>query len=388
MKILTISDVENTVDKDLTPVDMILKKIDDDIKTVIFAGDINPEDSEEFFDMLSKKFNRIIWVTGNHDFFDVNDIEEIVKIENLENKRTHKMKKHSEAILNKHTNINLLYPCGYVEIDNIIIAGISYNCNLNDEIKQVLKINKKRILVTHQPPFGILDSAQYFLNEKESNSKDSISHIGSKEILDIVNEYNPNIHIFGDSHSSGQRKIHRNNMVFHRNSTLFVNTSSVSRKSQNKTTYTGVYGILDTDKMDIELKCLNSRKITCEKCNETAYIPYYWKRDKCSNCYENKSKIFEPYKIFRNSFTTSFKNGKLVEINEITNQSEELIKCDICNETKSRKEFYVTIKDCSDVDSNECDECAKQSNDYEFDFKNDDEINDTSKETERSIFNV
>jgi len=296
MRILTISDVENAADKDLTPVHMILEEIDDDIKTMIFAGDINPGDSEEFFDILSKRFNQIIWVTGNHDFFDINDIEEIVKIEDLENKQTYKMKKHSESILDKHKNITLLYPCGYVEIDNIIIAGISYNCNLNNETKQILRTNKKRILVTHRPPFGILDSSQYFLNERES-SKDSISHIGSKEILEIVNEYDPNMHIFGDSHSSGQRKFHRNNIMFHKNSTLFVNTSSVSRMSQNKSIYTGVYGILDTDKMDIELKCLNGKKIICEKCKKSAYIPYYWKRDKCSNCYENKSKIFEPHKI-------------------------------------------------------------------------------------------
>lgn len=38
---------------------------------------------------------------------------------------------------------------------------------------------------------------------------------------------------------------------------------------------------------------------------------------------------------------------------------EELIKCYVCGETKTRKEFYITTKDNADVNSNECDECAK-----------------------------
>lgn len=38
---------------------------------------------------------------------------------------------------------------------------------------------------------------------------------------------------------------------------------------------------------------------------------------------------------------------------------EELIKCDVCSEIKTRKEFYVTTKDNSDVKVNECNECAK-----------------------------
>lgn len=300
MKILTISDIENAVDKDLTPVNMILKEINNDINIVIFAGDINPEDSERFFDILSERFKQIIWIVGNHDFFSVEDIEDITKLESLESKQSYKIKKYSEKILSKHNNIKLLYPCGYIEIDNIVFIGVSYNCTLNDEVKQTLKMNKKKILITHQPPFGILDSSKYFFNKNEESNKDSIAHIGSKEILNIIDEYNPNIHIFGDSHSSGQRKLTKY-ISFNNKPTLFVNISSASRMSQDKIIYTGVYGILDIDKMDIELRCLNGRKITCEICNEIAYIPYYWKRDKCSNCYENKSKIFDPHEIFKKS---------------------------------------------------------------------------------------
>ena len=44
---------------------------------------------------------------------------------------------------------------------------------------------------------------------------------------------------------------------------------------------------------------------------------------------------------------------------------EKLIKCDICNETKTRKEFYITTKDNVDVEMNECDECVKSSQEHD-----------------------
>ncbi len=49
---------------------------------------------------------------------------------------------------------------------------------------------------------------------------------------------------------------------------------------------------------------------------------------------------------------------------------EKLIKCDICNETKTRKEFYITTKDNPDVESNECDECSKLSHENKIELIN------------------
>lgn len=324
MKILTLSDVDNALNIGIEPVHMIMNKINsNDINMIMFAGDINQKDIEEFFNLLTEKLPNkpIVWVLGNHDF-ELEWLDEIKKsgrspfssMSATEHERKEKIKENREFqkkvieksikhLTEKYKNLNIIYPFGLVIIDNIIIYGISsgeclwWKEELNNELLKLQKSPKnkkyKHILLTHEPPFGILDSTRVAMDKDEKGNH--TEHIGEELILLFAKNWKPDFHIFGHVHNSGQRK----KLI---EETWFVNTSSVQRESQKEPKiYTGVYGIIDTDKRSIELRCLNSRTIKCEKCGEIAYIPYFWKRDKCSNCYKNSSKTideitFEKYK--------------------------------------------------------------------------------------------
>ena len=67
------------------------------------------------------------------------------------------------------------------------------------DLKELKKIvNKKSILVTHEPPYGILDN-KYNLESK-------IIHLGSRAILELVKSKKPKIHLFGHVHSMAGKK--------------------------------------------------------------------------------------------------------------------------------------------------------------------------------------
>lgn len=150
---------------------------------IIHAGDITEqgEDYEikAFLDWFAElPFEHKIFIAGNHDFwFEKN---------NIPNKY-------------KEKNIHYLYENDIV-IDNIKFFGTPwqpyfYNWafNLERDGKEIeAKWNKipndTDILITHCPPFGILDTV------KDDN-------MGCKLLLKKVLEIKPKIHIFGHNHN-------------------------------------------------------------------------------------------------------------------------------------------------------------------------------------------
>jgi Icc-related predicted phosphoesterase len=68
------------------------------------------------------------------------------------------------------------------------------------------------ILVTHGPPYGILDM---------TNGK----HVGCKHLLRRIKEIKPNVHIFGHLHDEHS---HTNSAIQTEDCTLFINASVVS----------------------------------------------------------------------------------------------------------------------------------------------------------------
>lgn len=192
MKITVCSDIHNQQNniKNIPKSDLL-----------IISGDMtgmgNPEEIIKFnhwLGTLDFPKNRIVCIAGNHDLlFETNNGLARVILDNciyLENEM--------------------------IEIDGYKIYGSphtpeffswAFNLKRGEEIaKNWEKIpNNVDILITHGPPYGILDQ----------NIKGE--HCGCEELLKKVKEIEPRVHIFGHIHqSSGKIKI---------NDTLFINAS-------------------------------------------------------------------------------------------------------------------------------------------------------------------
>ncbi|HEX2628719.1 MAG TPA: metallophosphatase domain-containing protein [Chitinophagaceae bacterium] len=152
---------------------------------LIHAGDISTKgDENEVLDFLdwfsSLDFAHKIFIAGNHDFyFEKRTIEEI------------------ESVLPK--NIYYLQDSG-ITIDGFKIWGSPitpwyFNWAFNRRADAIVRHwdmipRDTDILITHGPPFRILDT----------NIKDQ--HTGCKELLLAVQEIQPRLHVFGHIHES------------------------------------------------------------------------------------------------------------------------------------------------------------------------------------------
>lgn len=144
--------------------------IPQNIQIIIHCGDIcndgNMEDILDFFDWYAQlKIPHKIFIHGNHD----------LSFE-LEPEWSKKLVPKDVIWLNDET----------IVINDISIMGISafpiYNV--------VKRKNNMDIIVSHYPPYGILDNG-----------------FGSKEISNFIFQYAPKYHVFGHNHSNyGQTK--------------------------------------------------------------------------------------------------------------------------------------------------------------------------------------
>jgi Icc-related predicted phosphoesterase len=167
---------------------------------LIHGGDFSEfgseEEIEDFMKWFAKQpFNYKICIAGNHDIL-------------LENASKTKLKKMIPS------NVIYLNNNG-ITIDGIKIwgspvtpyfLGLAFNQHRGDEIKKTWqKIPKDTdILITHGPPFGILDAG-----------------IGCEDLLDKVQLIKPKLHIFGHAHEQ--------NGMLEQNGTTFINAALVNQ---------------------------------------------------------------------------------------------------------------------------------------------------------------
>ena len=119
----------------------------------------------EIKEILDSSGKDIFLIPGNHDQTEWNDYKRII---NIHNRR--------------------------VDVHNYNFVGYKWT-NLHrseeehhDDIKELMKIvDKKTILVTHQPPLGVFG-------------------FGSKELLRLVKFKKPILHLFGHTHSNAGKK--------------------------------------------------------------------------------------------------------------------------------------------------------------------------------------
>lgn len=168
---------------------------------IIHAGDISkrghPVEIEDFLDWFSNlKFRHKVFIAGNHDFF---------------------LEDANPDIVGRMVPKNVMYlnDTG-VEIDGLKIWGSpvtpyfhnwAFNRKRGSEIKahwDLIPVSTD-ILITHGPPFGILDETIY--------SK----RTGCEELLFRVYHVQPKYHVFGH--------IHEDYGVLAKRETTFVNAS-------------------------------------------------------------------------------------------------------------------------------------------------------------------
>ena len=176
MKITLISDTHSKHNQLTLPKGDIL----------IHAGDVssrgNKREVKNFLNWFSKQdYKYKIFIAGNHDFFFEQENENIIQ----------------EII---PENIIYLNDSG-IEIEGIKIWGSpiqptffdwAFNRERGTEIKKYWDLipNDTDILITHGPPFGILDQTVRGEN------------VGCKELLIRVLEIKPKIHVFGHIHEA------------------------------------------------------------------------------------------------------------------------------------------------------------------------------------------
>lgn len=168
---------------------------------IIHAGDVSkagrPEEIQDFLDWFSKlNFRYKIFIAGNHDFFFEKAHEDVIE----------------KMIPNGITYLN----DSGVGIEGIKIWGSpitpwfndwAFNRDRGSEIKKHWEFipDDTDILVTHGPPFGILDETVYG------------KRTGCDELLLRVYQVKPKYHIFGHIHEDYGR--------FTKDETTFINAS-------------------------------------------------------------------------------------------------------------------------------------------------------------------
>ena len=184
MKILHISDTHN--------MHYQLQNLPD-ADIIVHSGDVSEEGTEgEVLDFLNwfcaLDYQYKIFVAGNHDFcLEDGQIKGLLE--------------------------NCHYLCySSIEIERIKFFGVPYflSNELNGDTEQLMsKIpNETNILITHRPPYGILDF-------------DDSNNFGCVDLLQAVQKVRPKYHLFGHIHASyGMEKSKY---------TTFVNSSLVRK---------------------------------------------------------------------------------------------------------------------------------------------------------------
>lgn len=197
MKIVCISDTHGKHEKMTIP--------DGDI--LLHAGDISKlgKESEikDFNDWLATlPHQHKVMIAGNHDFL----FEQAPKL--------------AQSLITKAVYLE----DSFVEIENLKIWGSpmspwyhnwAFNRKRGKEIRKYWDLIPEDIdiLMTHGPPYGILDKTIH--NEQ----------VGCKELLEVVTKIRPKIHLFGH--------IHEHYGVVENNHTKFINASMLDIKYRN-----------------------------------------------------------------------------------------------------------------------------------------------------------
>jgi len=132
------------------------------------------------------------------------------------------------------------------------------------------------VLVTHYPPFSVLDKGKLIDSYKHS------LHAGVPEVNYLVSLYRPVVHIFGHSHSFGGLDVELNGV-------RYVNVARLDRLAKSGEPI-GNYAIIDVSgsSVRVEWRFINGVWKKCSGCGRVVHIPDKWAL--CRKC-ANKSEL-------------------------------------------------------------------------------------------------
>lgn len=163
---------------------------------LIIAGDLTSNDSaiawHSFFDWLDRQqYRKIIYIGGNHDNF-LSGLDE--------QERKDLCEENVEYLCDSACEFEGLKIWGSPH--TLWFEGINPHCMAftgNEEYlaeKFTLIPDDTDILITHMPPFGILDYTKRCI------------HVGSKKLLGAIDAIKPRVHIFGHIHEDGGSRLY------------------------------------------------------------------------------------------------------------------------------------------------------------------------------------
>jgi len=126
------------------------------------------------------------------------------------------------------------------------------------------------LLLTHYPPYGILDRG--FKYEPYHRG----THTGLININDLIERYRPLLHIFGHSHKSG-------GVSLKLNGTTYVNVARLDRFIRNSLCI-GNYSLITIREGEVKVEhfYINGVYKKCSRCNRRVLIPPSW--NICKEC--------------------------------------------------------------------------------------------------------
>lgn len=179
MKISVISDTHNK-HHDLNLVESDILIVCGDFTNSSGKG-IDLYNFDNWLGDIKHKFRSILVIKGNHE--------------------------HNCYINNLHLTNAYEMDGDYFEMDGVVFYGATYSDNFG--VKEIIKNSfypKIDVLITHYPPYGILDKWGHF---NRGGSKKLL-----KDLLDLDPDFRPKHHVFGHIHEMSMKTIKKYGVKF------------------------------------------------------------------------------------------------------------------------------------------------------------------------------
>jgi len=252
VSLLCVSDIHGKVDvakafvKELSQSSVLER-----INIIVVAGDVgNPQRSDAFYSVmgeLAKLGKPIYYVRGN---WDVNA---------------------PSGIFAEDPLIADLEAISPLDLGVAVLVGHGKRLRPFRGVR-----SKPVVLVTHYPPFSILDKG------KKLESPYQSLHAGLPEINYLISYYKPVLHIFGHSHSFGGIDVKHNGVIY-------ANVSRLDRVGRSGN-YIGNYAIITLRRgggVSIRWRFLNGIWKRCSRCGRRTHLPSEWTLcRKCANRFD------------------------------------------------------------------------------------------------------
>jgi Icc-related predicted phosphoesterase/DNA-directed RNA polymerase subunit RPC12/RpoP len=246
VNLLCVSDIHGRLEAARALVSSVDQSFAKSLDAVVVAGDIgNPQKGDTFYLVvkeLEKLGKPVLYVRGN---WDVNA---------------------PSGVVNEAPLVADLESLGPLELKWVTIVGHSSSLK---PYKGPLK--RPIVLVTHYPPFSILDRG------RKAEAVQQSPHTGLPEVNYLVAYYKPAVHVFGHCHALGGVDVRHSGVVY-------VNVSRLDRLGRNGEVI-GNYALVSIDRnggVEVKWRFVNGEWKRCARCGRKVHLPSDWTM--CRRC--------------------------------------------------------------------------------------------------------